>query len=72
MNAINEGGNLYEVGWSVKVPLVNRWMVWLKGIKIIEFVKKYHDNNGDYFGRPEYPERPEYYCWRLNKKEERG
>ena len=59
MNKINEGGQLYEVGWSMKIPFTRYWMVWLKDIKIIEFVEKYFDDKGYYFNRIGYNSRPD-------------
>ena len=47
MNKINEGGQFYEVGWTLKIPFTRYWIVWLRGIKIIEVVEK-HFHDGEY------------------------
>ena len=61
MNDINLGGILYKVGWSIKIPFTLYWVVWLKGIRVIEFVRKYFDEKGYYFNRGCYKDRPETY-----------
>ena len=61
INDINLGGQLYKVGWFIKIHYTRYWMVWLKGIKVIEFVRKYFDSEGYYFNRGGYEDRPETY-----------
>ena len=51
MNKIPVANELYEVGWSIKVPFKSYWIVWLKGIKVFKIVCKYFDNDGYYFNR---------------------
>jgi hypothetical protein len=58
MNKIPIADNLYEVGWTIKIPFTTYWIVWLKEIKIIEIVCKYFDNNGYYFNRIGHNYRP--------------
>ena len=62
MNQIPLGGVLYDVSWSIKVPFTHYWIVWLKGIHIIEVITKYWDGNGYYFNRIGFHKRPEYYA----------
>ena len=43
MNKIPVGGELYEIGFTVKIPFTRYWMAWLKEICVFEIVCKYFE-----------------------------